>query len=58
MDVLVRACTYLSARDFIIIYEYKIRGCKKYVDEFRISNNISQKIIPRDEGAGVIFWKK
>lgn len=46
----------LSKGGFIIIDDYKLRGCKKAVDDFIKKNNITAPI-HRIDWTGV-FWKK
>ena len=48
----------LSDGGYIIIDDYKLVGCKRAVDEFRVKNKILCKINIADEENGIIFWKK
>lgn len=57
-DVLRLLYPMLSDGGYIIIDDYKLVGCKRAVDEFRVNNKIFDKISVSDEKSGIIFWKK
>lgn len=48
----------LSINGFVVIDDYKLRGCRKAVDKFRLNNKIAEPICYADCESGVIFWQK
>ena len=58
LDVLESCYPKLSKGGIVIIDDYKLVGCRKAVDEFRISNKIFDEIKFADKDAGVIWWRK
>jgi hypothetical protein len=58
LDAIVNTYPYLSVGGYIIIDDYLLEGCKKAVDEYRDTHNISAAIQIADDENGVIFWQK
>lgn len=57
-DVLKFLYPMLSDGGFMIVDDYKLQGCKKAVDEYRVGQRIFDKLQVVDEEDGVVFWRK
>jgi O-methyltransferase len=57
-DILNYLYPMLSLGGFMLIDDYKLQGCKKAVDEYRVKNKVYDKLRIVDEVDGVIFWRK
>lgn len=57
-DVLKYLYPMLSEGGYFIVDDYKLRGCKKAVDDYRVKHRIFDKVQVADEAAGVVFWRK
>ena len=56
-DALVNLYPKLSIGGFIIIDDWNaVKGCKKAVEDYRLTNNITEKIVTIDWAS--VFWKK
>lgn len=58
LDVLENCYNKLSEGGIVIIDDYKLLGCKKAVDDFRLKNNVKDEIKVADEDSGVVWWRK
>lgn len=57
-DALQSLYPLIPCGGYVIIDDYKLDGCKRAVDEYRIKNRVFEKIRTADEEDGVVFWKK
>ncbi len=58
MDALIHTYPKLTTGGFVIIDDYKLPGCRKAVDAFRMQERIKNPISSADAKAGVVFWRK
>ena len=57
-DALQALYPLIPAGGYVIVDDYKLDGCKRAVDEYRIKHRVFEKILTADEEDGVIYWKK
>jgi predicted transcriptional regulator len=57
-DVLINLYPMLSDGGYVIVDDYKLEGCRRTVDEFRVQHRVFNKIQICDEEDGVVYWKK
>jgi hypothetical protein len=57
-DALQALYPMLSEGGYLIVDDYKLQGCKRAVDEYRVKHRIFERLHVADEDDGIVFWRK